>query len=667
MKARNDAAATLAAVGKVPAVKKVRWGSIAFTLLLVAAFTTVSSWSSLTKYEIMGTGYLPRSVVPLFLLVVLANAAVRIFFPSIALSRTELLFVFATLSAVAALSGQEFANHFYLNLLGLVYYSSPQSQWFNMFTPHLPSYLVPSLNYRDPVILWAYEGAPEGAKFPLSEWLVPLLAWTPYLLGIYALSLLLCLIFARHWEEHERLLYPLTQVPVELSGSEERPYPSSLFRSPIFWLGFFAAALPYALRGLHLYFPVIPDPQPQRNSGILFPSGPLTAFNNLELHYYPEMVGIAYLLSSEVGLSLWLFPFIRRGEVAARIAMGMDMYHAEFLTFQSVAAYLVMTFSLVWMARGYLKEVVTASLKVLAGCLSRFSKKAGASGHLPASDDAKAFLGTIIVFIGLMAWAKWVANVTLSWVLILLLGLLVTGIVVARVVAEAGVYIYSPPFRVYQVIFDVFGKHRIGERNIVLLTAMSWVQLRSTATMATGYFINSLKLGSLSGLGRMAAANWILVTVAVAMLVCHVTVPMVVYSYGVPKLSWWAQTSSLNTANLIGQYLTTSRPLTPHHWSGLILGAVTCWLLIKLRLSFVGFPLHPIGFITWFGWPLDRYWLSVLLGWVLKAVILRYGGFSAFQKVKPFAYGLVVGGTSNLTFWILLRLFFPTSDIVIKD
>ncbi|MCC6039004.1 MAG: hypothetical protein LM632_12445 [Armatimonadetes bacterium] len=472
MKAQNAAAASLVTIA-APTVQKVRWSAIAFTLLLVAAFTAASGWSSLTRYEIMGTGYLPRSVVPLFLLIVLINAGIRVFSPSLALSRSELLFVFAILSSIAAVSGQEFANHFYLNLLGLVYYSSPQSQWFNAFTPHLPPYLVPSLNFRDPAILWAYEGMPEGARLPLSEWLVPLFVWTPYLLGIYALSLFICLIFSRQWEEHERLLYPLTQVPMELSGSDERPCPTFLFRSLLFWLGFIAAALPYALRALHLYFPSIPDPQPQRNSGILFPSGPLTAFNNLELHYYPEMVGIAYLLSSEVGLSLWLFPFIRRGEVAARMAMGMDMYHAEFLTLQSVAAYLVMAASLLWVARGYLKEILVATLRLLAKVVTFFARRAENSAPLPASTEAKALLGTVAVFAALLAWAKWVANVDLSWTIMLLLGLLITGLVVARVVAEAGVYIYSPPFRVYQVMFDVFGKNRIGARNIVLLTAMS--------------------------------------------------------------------------------------------------------------------------------------------------------------------------------------------------
>ncbi len=87
----------------------------------------------------------------------------------------KLIFTFIVFLSTAAISGEEFGIHFYLNLLGLVYYDSPQSQWFGLFTPHIPPYLVPSLQFRDPSILWAFEGMPEGAKLPLSSWLVPLL------------------------------------------------------------------------------------------------------------------------------------------------------------------------------------------------------------------------------------------------------------------------------------------------------------------------------------------------------------------------------------------------------------------------------------------------------------------------------------------------------------
>jgi hypothetical protein len=185
--------------------------------------------------------------------------------------------------------------------------------------------------------------------------------------------------------------------------------------------------------------------------------------------------------------------------------------------------------------------------------------------------------------------------------------------------------------------------------------------------MASGYLSNAFRLGSLAGVSRKTIAFWMLVAILLTLLVCHLTIPTVIYTYGVPKLSWWAKNAALNTTNLIAQYLTTTRPMTSHHWAGLLLGAITCGLLIKLRLTFVGFPLHPLGFITWLGWPIDRYWLSIFLGWVLKAAVLRYGGYRAFHRFRPFAYGLTVGGTTTLTFWILLRLVYQTGESLIYD
>jgi len=56
---------------------KVRWASIGLALALVAGFSVVSGWAALLRHEILGTGYLPRGVVPLFLIIVLVNALVK--------------------------------------------------------------------------------------------------------------------------------------------------------------------------------------------------------------------------------------------------------------------------------------------------------------------------------------------------------------------------------------------------------------------------------------------------------------------------------------------------------------------------------------------------------------------------------------------------------------
>jgi hypothetical protein len=441
-----------------------------------------------------------------------------------------------------------------------------------------------------------------------------------------------------------------------------------VLRRPLFWVGFVLAAVPLSLRGLHLYFPQVPDPRLQRTmaelfglapNAPLFATGPLTAFNGLLAHIYPEMIGIAYLLAQEVGLSLWLFMFVRHLQVAARIALGQDMYHAEFLTYQTLAAYVVMAAGTIWMARGYLKTIVQETMTTVARRL-RGEKRT-------PPPEAWALMGTALAFAVLLVWGRWVAGVSVLWAGVMLVGLMVASLVIARVVAETGIYIYSAPFRINQVLFEVLGRDRLGARNIVLLTAMSWVQIRSTGTMAAGYLSNAMRLSSTVGMERKAAGLWMLLAIAITVAVCHGVIPTVIYEYGVPKLSWWARSAGLNTANLIGQYLTVERPMTGHHWAGMAVGALICWGLMKLRLTLSNFPLHPLGFVTWMGWPIDRYWLSIFVGWVVKALVVRYGGYRGFGVLRPLAYGLIVGGTTTLTFWILLRLLFPTSESLIYD
>lgn len=632
-----------------PVVKRLRWHSVVLGLILIAIFSAISGWAALYRNELLSAGYLPRVSIPILIGFTILNAVVKRLSPSLAFTKSELIFIFVLFLSTAAISGEEFGIHFYLNLLGLVYYDSPQSQWFGLFTPHIPNYLVPSLHFRDPSILWAFEGIPEGAKLSLSSWFVPLLIWTPYFLCVYAFVVCLCGLLAKQWEEHERLLYPLTQVPMELSSSEGGELPK-VFLSVPFWLGFFAAALPYSIRALHLYFPQIPDPQIQRDLGEVFPAGPLSAFNGIDLHFYPEMVGIAFLLSREAGLSLWLFPFIRRAEVALRIALGFDMYHSEFITYQTVTAYIVMAGAIFWAARFHI-------LEALKGAIARGQ----------TNEEGKFLVGLLISLLLILLWAKLAAKASMVWTFALFLGFAIVSVVVARVVCETGIYIYSSPFRIYQVLYDTFGVDRIGARNIVMLTAMSWVQIRSTATLASGYISNAFKLGTLVGIYRSSLALWVLVGVFIVLIVCHLTFPTVIYAYSLTKLSWWAQGAPQKAANFVGQYLTTERPLTIHHFAGLLFGALTSWALIKLRLTFVGFPLHPLGFIAWQGWPIDRYWLPILFGWAWKSVVLHYGGFHAFNAQKPFAYGLIVGGVTSLTSWILLRLFYPTAESIITD
>jgi hypothetical protein len=82
---------------------------------------------------------------------------------------------------------------------------------------------------------------------------------------------------------------------------------------------------------------------------------------------------------------------------------------------------------------------------------------------------------------------------------------------------------------------------------------------------------------------------------------------------------------------------------------GMALTGVLSWLCLQSPR----WPLHPIGLLVvsthygnW-GWP------SVLLGWLAKTLILRYGGARAYRRARPAFLGLVIGEVFASVFWCI--------------
>lgn len=75
-------------------------------------------------------------------------------------------------------------------------------------------------------------------------------------------------------------------------------------------------------------------------------------------------------------------------------------------------------------------------------------------------------------------------------------------------------------------------------------------------------------------------------------------------------------------------------------------------LLMLARQHFVWWPFHPIGFPV--SVAMHKMFVSVLVAWILKTLILKYGGPRMFIKLRPFFLGLVLGEFFPVGFLILL-------------
>jgi hypothetical protein len=91
-----------------------------------------------------------------------------------------------------------------------------------------------------------------------------------------------------------------------------------------------------------------------------------------------------------------------------------------------------------------------------------------------------------------------------------------------------------------------------------------------------------------------------------------------------------------------------SGAIRPSSGAGLAVfaGAGITWLLSTLRMRFLGWPLHPLGYALTGTLQLgyaNKMLLSIFLGWMFKVLALRFGGASGFRLLRGVALGLILG------------------------
>src|SRR5207244_2335498 len=87
-----------------------------------------------------------------------------------------------------------------------------------------------------------------------------------------------------------------------------------------------------------------------------------------------------------------------------------------------------------------------------------------------------------------------------------------------------------------------------------------------------------------------------------------------------------------------------------------MLGLVITAALSAARLRFAWWPLHPVGFLMVSSYVMQQIWVSVLLGWLIKVLVVRFGGMQLFRAARPLFIGLVIGEAGAAGFWLVVSL-----------
>jgi hypothetical protein len=99
-------------------------------------------------------------------------------------------------------------------------------------------------------------------------------------------------------------------------------------------------------------------------------------------------------------------------------------------------------------------------------------------------------------------------------------------------------------------------------------------------------------------------------------------------------------------------------PSEPDHVaSGAILGGFLFSLfLLAMRLRFLGWPFHPIGFAISSSWSINLVWTCLFTSWLVKLLMIRYGGLKLYRQALPFFLGLILGDCLVGSMWALIGI-----------
>jgi hypothetical protein len=364
----------------------------------------------------LGAAHLPPgAIAALLLLLLVVNPLLGVVSQKLRFSRNEVLTVYITCLFSTLVPGHGGENFFVGTLVGPFYYATRENGWLEFLQPYVKSWFTPALadngQYGEmgrAVVEGWYLG---GADVPWGAWLIPLAAWSAFILASYTMLGCLSVMLRAQWAEREALAFPLLRLPLELTEDVDRRDKygklGRFFRNPLMWIGFGIAAFIQILNGVHLYFPDVPAVPLSIDTGKLFTEAPWNQLGSIPVRVLPIAVGITYLLTSEVSFSLWAFYWLIKlqliicymaGLPPATLpkAIGHLMGPQSFTMYQSVGAYLAYVALVLWAARKHLKHVAARAFNRV---------KAGPAEKEEALSYPVAFWGFVISFAFMMSWS----------------------------------------------------------------------------------------------------------------------------------------------------------------------------------------------------------------------------------------------------------------------
>ena len=618
-------------------------------LLLLAIILTITynDYGYNNTYLSGGNHFPISAVVVIVLFALVLNPLLRLMNRAWVFGQSELVVIWCIIAAGIGIPSSGLMRYLLPYMVAPFYFGGSDGKWAATFFNNVPDWLVPSKGLKDPVVTLFYESA-RNNPIPWKAWIVPFFGWGIVIMAAYLMMFCITAIIRKQWVEHERLSFPLAQIPLEIAREPEAGRAiNALFRSPAMWLG---AAIPitfWLLAGLNQFYPNVPL--------IKNVNWPLTTLLNdvrgwrgLWIVYFMP-VGVSFLLSTEVSLSLWLFFVLNNVQKIARDRLGY-VDDSMFQSRQQIGGYVAFAAIMLWTMRHHLRAVARKA----------FLNAKDVDDSREAMPYRSALIGLIVAIAVIVGWLAVIGcpvHISLAF-----LGLVVVILLVlSRFIAQSGLLLVQTtvPGGPLTVVQDFLGDKLITAKGMTAITFHQATLYGDTREVLMPSLLNNAKMGE-NRLNLRKLFLVMMIAVVLSYSVAYFAQVIGYYQFGAGNANAWS-TQVYPKMTLDRLSMAIESPAAPAAWKGgvqhYLIGGGVVALVAFLRSYFSWWFVHPIGILTAQTYPIQHLWLSIFIGWFCKAVCQRYARGSMMVRPKQFFLGIVIGDALITIFWAMVGLY----------
>ena len=617
--------------------------SLRWTIVVLSSATLVFACIAATFLEFksrsahMAMANLPLAVLLPFVAWLLVNAFLKRFMSRLSMTSAELRLALSMLWVGGSFAGYNWITQWVGAMAAPRYYASPENRWQELIFDYLPWWMFPS-NFPG-VTEGFFLGLEEGVAVPWGAWIAPIFWAMSAGLAMAAIGLGLTAVFQKQWVRHERLTYPLAQVPLDLTEGFDgkRGWPPFM-RNWLFWVGFAVAALPLLWNLIEYWTPGFPrlaifDPY-------YGPRGPRGAALSRYLQPFsyrilPPVLGFTFLCDLNILFSIWslwlagqtgLYGMSRVG-FSVGLA-GQEAKPTAILGLFTHGVSMGLAIWAIWVARGHLRKVFEQVLR----------PPVGGETETAILSPRLAVLGILGGGIYMVFWlysAGYSAGIGLAWLLLFWASILV----VMKFLAASGFAYLFPSFGT-SILDITVGASQMQDATQVGIRLVNWRLLAGWRLPAALPHVERL-------VRPTKRVGWVVIgSLVLGMLSAIIYTVSICYESGGSTFRTWSLVGAP-----VGMYegiakavAETDRTVTDPGKIGVwVLGGVTAGVIQVMQSRFSWWPFHPLGVMLMSSGYVRLYVLDIFLVWLSKLLVLSFGGISLYRRIKPCCYGLIVG------------------------